>query len=601
MDATDLAFAGAARQARLIAAGEVSARELVERDARPHRAPRPAAQRLPRRLRRARARRGRPGRRAGAAPATRGRCSACRSRSRTTPTSRARSTARGTDASDRAPRPRDAEVVRRLRAAGAVVIGKTHVPELMIWPFTESPSFGVTRNPWALDRTPGGSSGGFGAAVAAGLRGVALGYRRRRLDPHPGRAAAACSASSPSAAACRSPPHERRLAAAMTVGGADRAPVADAALFLDAVADGRPRGRLRRGRRARARHACGSRSRRRCRRCRGAARARAARRRRGDRGLLRSLGHEVVEREIAYGASGAANVVPRYLRGIHDEAAVVAHPERLTPRTRAMARLGGADPAGRVARARGARGRRRPRASTRSSPTPTCSCTPGPARAAAAASASSTAAARCWTLNAVAAPRALLRRVQRHGPAGALGARRLRRRRPPARRPARRAAARRGDAALARRPDRGRAAVGRSPAAAVSERPLDVALEAARGGGRRRSLDSLRAPPAAPEGVEAKSTPTDLVSDADLEAERADPRGPRPPPPRRRDPRRGGRRRRGHDRAALGRRPARRHDQLPVRAARSGRSASRASRPGRRRARPAARRGFTVVAGETAR
>ena len=69
----------------------------------------------------------------------------------------------------------DAAVVRRLRAAGAVIIGKTAVPELMIFPFTESLTFGATRNPWNLKRTPGGSSGGSAAAVAAGLAPLALG------------------------------------------------------------------------------------------------------------------------------------------------------------------------------------------------------------------------------------------------------------------------------------------------------------------------------------------------------------------------------------------------------------------------------------------
>ena len=69
----------------------------------------------------------------------------------------------------------DAAVVRRLRAAGAVIIGKTAVPELMIFPFTESLTFGATRNPWNPKRTPGGSSGGSAAAVAAGLASLALG------------------------------------------------------------------------------------------------------------------------------------------------------------------------------------------------------------------------------------------------------------------------------------------------------------------------------------------------------------------------------------------------------------------------------------------
>ncbi|MGI6872725.1 amidase family protein [Amycolatopsis sp. 3B14] len=65
-------------------------------------------------------------------------------------------------------------VVRRLREAGAVVVGITRVPELCIWPMTDSPE-AVTRNPWAPEYTAGGSSGGSAAAVAAGLVPVAHG------------------------------------------------------------------------------------------------------------------------------------------------------------------------------------------------------------------------------------------------------------------------------------------------------------------------------------------------------------------------------------------------------------------------------------------
>lgn len=70
----------------------------------------------------------------------------------------------------------DAEVVRRLRAAGAVVLGKTALCELAAWGhFTASEAWGITRNPWKRDRSPGGSSGGSAVAVAAGLAPVALG------------------------------------------------------------------------------------------------------------------------------------------------------------------------------------------------------------------------------------------------------------------------------------------------------------------------------------------------------------------------------------------------------------------------------------------
>jgi amidase len=69
----------------------------------------------------------------------------------------------------------DAEVVRRLKAAGAVIVGKTNTCELGQWPFTSGPAFGHTRNPWSREHTPGGSSGGSAAAVAAGLVAAAIG------------------------------------------------------------------------------------------------------------------------------------------------------------------------------------------------------------------------------------------------------------------------------------------------------------------------------------------------------------------------------------------------------------------------------------------
>jgi Asp-tRNA(Asn)/Glu-tRNA(Gln) amidotransferase A subunit family amidase len=65
--------------------------------------------------------------------------------------------------------------VERIEAAGAVIFAKTTTPEFCYFGITESPVNGVTSNPWNLERTPGGSSGGAGAAVAAGLGPLALG------------------------------------------------------------------------------------------------------------------------------------------------------------------------------------------------------------------------------------------------------------------------------------------------------------------------------------------------------------------------------------------------------------------------------------------
>ncbi len=84
-------------------------------------------------------------------------------------------TARGSRIfANRVPRA-DATAVSRLKQAGAILLGKTNLPEFSLWSETSNVMFGQTNNPWKLDRTPGGSSGGEGAAVSAGLSPLGMG------------------------------------------------------------------------------------------------------------------------------------------------------------------------------------------------------------------------------------------------------------------------------------------------------------------------------------------------------------------------------------------------------------------------------------------
>src|SRR6516162_609051 len=70
---------------------------------------------------------------------------------------------------------RDAPTVARYRQAGAVIIGKTNIPEMAMYYDCENPVFGATNNPWNPGRMPGGSSGGEAAALAAGFCALGLG------------------------------------------------------------------------------------------------------------------------------------------------------------------------------------------------------------------------------------------------------------------------------------------------------------------------------------------------------------------------------------------------------------------------------------------
>ena len=148
-------------------------------------------------------------------------------------------TAWGTDAHG-GPKPVDSDVVTRLRAAGAIVIGKTHVPEMTMWPWTASMTWGAARNPWDTRRTPGRFQRGLGRRGRRRDVRRRAGLRRRRIDPLSVGAEPGCSGSSPSATAIPLGPDHHDAWNGLTVYGPLARTVRDAALFLDATADDRP-------------------------------------------------------------------------------------------------------------------------------------------------------------------------------------------------------------------------------------------------------------------------------------------------------------------------------------------------------------------------
>jgi amidase len=272
-------------------------------------------------------------------------------------------TAHGTDAFPE-PAREDAEMVRRLRGAGAIVIGKTHLPELAISGFTESATWGITRNPWDPQRSTGGSSGGSAAAVAAGMVPLATasdGAGSIRipaascglfgLKPTRGRISMEPDALVPEAEHWQG----------MSVNGCESRSVLDAALFLDIVSGGsreagappppsRPFADFAESRPEKLRIATSTKpppllvppAVEDC--VREAVADTAT--------LLATLGHEVAERDPDWPASIGNNVAARYLRGIRDDVERTPHPERLERRTRGFARLGSLVPAAAVRRAR---------------------------------------------------------------------------------------------------------------------------------------------------------------------------------------------------------------------------------------------------------
>lgn len=215
----------------------------------------------------------------------------------------------------------DAPAVRRLRAAGAIVVGKTNLPELALWgTFTESATWGRTANPWDLGRTPGGSSGGSAAAVAAGLVAAATGTDGGASIRVP--AALTGLVGVKPQRGRLGPPRWRGL----LQDGVLARSAADAALLLGLEPPRQPQ-RLRIAVSTRPGVPW----------ARIGADSRAAVERTAER--LRELGHEVRERDPAY-ATVAARAVPRMLRAVHEEARALDEPHRLEPRTRSLLRLG---------------------------------------------------------------------------------------------------------------------------------------------------------------------------------------------------------------------------------------------------------------------
>jgi amidase len=129
----------------------------------------------------------------------------------------------------------DSAMVRRLRDAGAIVVGKTNCPELGILPVTEPDLFGATRNPWDTGRTPGGSSGGSAAAVAAGMVPVAHANDGGGSIRIP---ASCCGlvGLKPSRGRVSIAPHLTEVMGGITIDGSVSRTVADTALFLDVIA-----------------------------------------------------------------------------------------------------------------------------------------------------------------------------------------------------------------------------------------------------------------------------------------------------------------------------------------------------------------------------
>ncbi len=341
----ELAFAGVAEHARMLAAGEVSAQELVEASLQRIE----ASEETLNAFRCVRAE----GARADAREADRRHAKGERAPLQGVPVAikddvdLAGEESRFGCPGSFAPRAADCESVRRLKQAGAVIVGKTNTPELGQWPFTESHAYGATRNPWSLEHTPGGSSGGAAAAVAAGLVSAAVGSDGAGSVRIPA-AWTSLVGIKPQRGRISTWPDAEAFHGLTCLGPLTRT-VGDAALMLDvlsgshpgdrhrppppaepyAMAAKRAPGRLRIGLSLRIPFSLAP--------AKLDPRVRAAVERVAE--VLRGLGHEVVRQDPAYRLIGVT-FMPRSMAGLREWTGRVPDPSLLDERTLNNARMG---------------------------------------------------------------------------------------------------------------------------------------------------------------------------------------------------------------------------------------------------------------------
>jgi amidase len=251
---------------------------------------------------------------------------------------------------DRGAVSQNAEVVDRLRRAGAVVIGKTNVPELTLWPWTSSQRWGETRNPWDTDRTPGGSSGGSAAAVCSGMAAMALGSDGGGSIRYPAGLTGLVGVKPQRGRVPLGPEHGSGWHGLVVLGPLTRS-VRDAALFLDVVSDDTTGTTLRDAISMPARPLrigvaidapSGTQV------SLSAVRAATVE---DAAAMLFDLGHTIVEVDIDYGLESLWNSTVRLLKGVGLDVACLPDQPRLEQRTRAVARLGRLLPARSLRRA----------------------------------------------------------------------------------------------------------------------------------------------------------------------------------------------------------------------------------------------------------